>query len=99
MSLVSASRTVVYELSEDENIFKPFQEISSADRIVSTIRDDTALLMLIKDHVLNVYQFDGSRFAKLDYEMKEVEKIKIVNLRNLEVALVKKDLGTWSLSR
>lgn len=99
MSLSSNSRSIIYEFSKEENIFLPLQEITSADKIVSIVKNDAALLILAKNHSLRAYQFDGWRFARMSFEMEGVKMIKIVNYQELEVALVKKDDGTWSLNR
>lgn len=90
-------KSVLYKLSDFT--FVPFQEIDSADQIASVVKDTTMILFLAKNDSLNVYQYDGWRFVKVNYELNGIEIIKSIIWKNEEHLIVKDVEGKWSLMR
>ncbi|OXU21574.1 hypothetical protein TSAR_008257 [Trichomalopsis sarcophagae] len=101
LALSGNESTIVYKRSADDALegFLPFQEIGSADRVIAIGNNNTLLLVLLKDDVVDVYQYDGWRFIRLDSQIVGVENVKVVTVEGEEGILVKRTDGSWSLNR
>lgn len=92
--------TIVYKRSDEVlDGFLPFQEIGSADQVIAIGKNNTLLLVLLKVDVLDVYQYDGWRFIRLDSQIVGVESVKVVTFEGEEMIIVKRIDGSWSLNR
>ncbi|XP_031783596.1 uncharacterized protein LOC100678101 isoform X2 [Nasonia vitripennis] len=101
LALSGNESTIVYKRSADDVLegFLPFQEIGSADRVIAIGNNNTLLLVLLKDDVVDVYQYDGWRFIRLDSQIVGVENVKVVAVEGEEGILVKRADGSSSLNR
>ncbi|XP_058809446.1 uncharacterized protein LOC131674652 isoform X2 [Phymastichus coffea] len=94
--LSSSQRTILYKLSD--SVYVPLQEIAPADQVVSVARNTTMVLLLRRNYLLNVYQYDGWRFVRLDYELDGIENLKSITLRGEAHLIIITVNGSWILT-
>lgn len=95
LALSGSQGTVLYELAAN-GVLVSLQEIGPADRVIST---STGLLLLLKDGLLEAYQYDGWRFVRLNWQLAGVEKVKLVDFEDEELLLLRRTGDGWSLNR
>ena len=100
LASVADGPTIVYKHSElNGGVFAPFQELPSADRLLAVTTNNTAVFLLERGGVVDVYQYDGWRFVRLNHQIFDVQEMKVVILSGEEQLLVKRLDGNWSLNR